>query len=107
MKLVKLALVKNLPKDKTVALVSISTKKESTVLLLPSGQKSVEIGAGEYKKITRRSLILLFRKVISLAKQNRIKKLALDLSDFTFTHLKLEESDLAEIAAVAFEMVNF
>ena len=107
MKLLQFSFVKALPRDKSVARVTLSPKKESAVFVLSSGQKSIEVGVGEYKKVTRRSLILLFRKVISLAKQNRIKKLALDLGDFTFAHLKLEESDLAEIATTAFEMANF
>lgn len=107
MKLLKFNFVKAPPKDKSAARVALAPKKESEVLLLPTGQKQIVVGVSEYKKVTRRALILLFRKVISLAKQNRIKKLALDLEDFDFKHLKLEMRDLAEIAAAAFEMANF
>lgn len=102
-----IANVKKLPAAATVARVVLSPKKDSAVFVKKGGRKEIVLGAGEFKKVTRRSLVMLFRKVIALAKQNRIKRLALDLNDFAFAHLALPSRELAEIAAVAFDTANF
>ncbi len=113
MQAIRFILVSKMPTDKTVARVSLSPKKESEVLLLPSLQKSIVLGvglplrAGEYKKVTRRQLIVLLRRVVALAKQNRVKKIALDLNDFAFAHLALPSLELAELLAINCELANF
>ncbi len=94
-------------RDKEIAVVSLTQKNDSEVITLPTGQKSLLIGAGKTRKINSRTLIILSRTVISLAKQNNIKKLALNFMDFAFPHLKLKSSAIAEMLAVNFEMANF
>jgi len=94
-------------KDKDIAIVSLNQKDDSEVLVLPTGQKTLSVGAGKTKKISNRTLILTARKIISLARQNKIKKLALNFADFTFPHLKMDSGEIAELLASSFEMANF
>lgn len=66
------------------------------------------VGAGEAKHLSVRKTILLMRKVVSLAKQNRIAALAID-----WVHLRSVVSDqvsdaaLGELSATAFYMADY
>lgn len=91
-------------KEKTVVLTD---QKESSVLLLPSGKKQIQIGIGPIKEFNRRKLIIASRKIISLAKTNKIKKLTVDFSDFLFSQLKMKPAEIAELLAANFELANF
>lgn len=94
-------------KDRDIVVVSLNQKEDSEVLVLPTGQKSLSAGAGKTDKITNRTFIMTARKIISLARQNKIKKIAINFSDFTFPHLKMDSSETAEVLACSFEMANF
>ncbi|MFN7088326.1 MAG: leucyl aminopeptidase [Candidatus Paceibacteria bacterium] len=87
--------------------VDIGPGKESLVVLLPGKKKQIKIGIGEPEKLNRRKLILIFRQIISLAKTNKIKDIALLFSDFKFPQLKISDEDIAELMATNFEMANF
>lgn len=95
------------PRSKEIAIIELSSNKDTEVLVTASGQRKIIIGAGDFKKINHRKLILLFRKVIFFAKANKIKRLAFNLNDFAFAGLALSLRELAELAAVNFEMANF
>jgi leucyl aminopeptidase len=90
-----------------IAVVSLAAKKDSEVLVLPSGQKKIFLGIGKKSDVNRRKFILQSRKIIDLAKQNKITKLAINFSDFIVRHLQMSNSEIAEILAVNFEMANF
>ncbi|RJQ29057.1 leucyl aminopeptidase family protein [Candidatus Parcubacteria bacterium] len=104
---IKITFSKSEPKDKKIGLVSLRKEKDNSVFILSSGQKSIVIGVPEPEKITRRKLILLTRQAIVLAKQNKIKRIAIRLADFGFRHLRLGDRNLAELLATNFEMANF
>ncbi len=89
------------------AIVMFAVKKDSEVLLLSTGQKKISLGIGKKKDVTLRKFILHSRKIISLAKQNKIKKLAITFSDIAMKHLRMSDSEIAEILAVNFEMANY
>lgn len=95
------------PKSKEIAIVGWKKQKGSGVFILPSGQKSIVLGIEEPDELNRRKLILLSRQVVTLAKANRIKKIALKLDDFTFSGLESSREEIAELLATNFEMANF
>ncbi|MEK7576403.1 MAG: leucyl aminopeptidase family protein [Patescibacteria group bacterium] len=107
MKSIKTKFQAILPKDLSTTLIELREQKTTDVLLKPSGQRVIQIGVEDFKKINRRKLILLFRRVIALARANRAKKISINLADFAFAHLALASNDLAELAATNFEMANF
>lgn len=90
-----------------VANIRIASAKEDEVVRAASGDLEISIGVSEPEKMTRRKLILLFRKAIVLAKSKRAKRIALNVHDFLFSHLDLKEKELGELLAVHFDMANF
>lgn len=90
-----------------VANIRIASAKEDEVVRTASGDLEISIGVSEPEKMTRRKLILLFRKAIVLAKSKRAKRIALNVHDFSFSHLDLKEKELGELLAIHFEMANF
>jgi len=94
-------------KDKSAGTVAVKKQKDSDVFVLPGGRKSIVIGVSEPEKTSRRKLILLARQIVSLAKANRMKKIAVKFSDFSFPNVRLSDRDLGELLATNFEMANF
>ncbi|MDP2650830.1 MAG: leucyl aminopeptidase family protein [bacterium] len=95
------------PKSKDTALVSWKKQKQSEVLLLSSGQRSIVLGVTEPEKLTRRKLVIFSRQIITLAKANQIKKIAFKFEDLSFSKLKISREETAELLATNFEMANF
>jgi len=104
---IKIIFAESTPHATDVALVSVSNAKETEVVKLSTGQKSINIGVGELEKMNRRKLVTLFRKIISLAKASRVKKIAVRFQDFDFPNVDDSKRDIAEIMAINFEMANF
>ncbi len=98
--------IKNV-KDRDIAAVSLGSEEDSEITVLLTGRKSLYLCKGKAKEISIRKLIMISRRIISLARQHKIKRLVVNFADFTFPRLKLNESQLAEILAVNFEMANF
>ncbi|TSC94419.1 MAG: putative cytosol aminopeptidase, partial [Parcubacteria group bacterium Athens1014_10] len=96
-----------MPKDKNICLVSLKTQKESDVLILADGRKTLTVVIDEKEKISRRKLIIVGRKIISLAKNNKIKRLSINFRDFGFPRLKMSDFEIAELLGTNFEMANF
>jgi leucyl aminopeptidase len=90
-----------------IALVSLVEEEGNIVHVLPSGQKSLSVAIGKKKEINHRTLIMISRRIINTAKQNNIKKLAVNFTDFAFPHLEMTAGEIAEVLAVNFEMANF
>lgn len=67
----------------------------------------IEINIGKRDKVTRRSLMTLVRKMVTLAKSAKKKKIAFTFADLRFPHLDISDADLAELIAVNCEMANF
>ena len=95
----------------------ISTEPETLLISVGNGEIDEIVREGETKKLVlglkkkqelnRRKLILLFRKIICLAKKARVKKIALNFDDFNFKHLKIDSGELAELMATNFLMANY
>ena len=96
-----------MPKEKDAVPVVLTNEKESVVSVDSRGRKTLSIGIGKRDEVTRRKLFLIARQVIAAAKTNRIKKIAVNFSDFDFPKLKMKDSELAELLAINFEMANF
>ncbi len=97
-----------LPKfNKDTTKVILTDKGETEVYISSNNQKTLFFNFGPIEKINRRKFILLPRQIIQLAKSKKIKKLAINFSDFVFPALKIEKKDIAEILAIGFEMANF
>ena len=103
----KISFSSTIPKSKDVAIISWKKQKQSEVLLLPSGKKSILIGIPEPAELNRRKLIILSRQIITLAKAHQIKKIAFKFEDFSFSKLKISREETAELLATNFEMANF
>src|SRR5688572_16675557 len=87
--------------------ISLSEGDSTEIVKHSSGEKEIILGVGKFAEITRRKLILLARKVVAGAKQNKIKKLHVDPAYFDFPNLRSSPGDLGELLAVNFEMANF
>ena len=87
--------------------IRVTTAKEDEVVRVASGDVEISLGVSEPEKMTRRKLILLFRKAIALAKSKRAKRISFDMSDFLFSHLNIRENEFGELLATKFEMANF
>lgn len=87
--------------------IALKPEKESSVFLLPSGKKQINVGIGPIKEFNRRKFIIAARKIITLAKSNKIKKISVDFSDFVLPMLKMKPEEIAETLAANFELANF
>jgi leucyl aminopeptidase len=79
-------------------------------LVREDGIETLEIGAGKFEKLNRRTFILLCRSVIRAAHTNKSKHLAIqfDQTPKLFKNLKAyTREDLAQLTAENFEMANF
>jgi leucyl aminopeptidase len=74
-------------------------------LFLPSGRKIFVLGLREKTKFTSRKAILAARRVIGLARKDKIIKVEINLDDFMAKGMDL--SEIAEVIAQNFEMANF
>ena len=87
--------------------VCVTSSKEDEVVRVASGNVEILLGVPEPEKMTRRKLILLFRRALMLAKSKRAKRIFLDAKEVMFSHLGLGEKEVGEILATNFEMANF
>ena len=70
--------------------------------------ETLEIGSKKWAAMTRRRFILLCRQIVSTAKQNKIKKIAVQLNKSPFPQLKnIPLAELGAIIAESFEMANY
>jgi len=93
--------------DPGVGRVRLVPGKQS-LLIRESGLFALEVGVGgEIKDITRRKLMLLARRVVSIAKAHNMERVYIDVADFSFPHLHLKEEDLMELIAMNMELANF
>lgn len=82
-------------------------KQVNDEVIVEDGIKKVILGIKDTDKIDNRKVFLLVRKIVSLAKANKIKKVAINLADFNFPKIDFEEEYLAELFIVNFEMANY
>lgn len=106
--MIKIKFIDKKQNKKDVVLVSlVKEQKENQVLNFPQGKKLISIGIDNPKQITLRKIFIISRQIISLAKSNKIKKIAIDFKEFTDLNLKISPKELANLLSVNFEMANF
>lgn len=89
-----------------IATVSLVSQKFDEIVK-EGNQKKIILGIEEKEKINRRKLMILVRKIVTLAKTNKIKSISLELPDFKFPGAKMPDEELAEFLAVNLEMANY
>lgn len=101
--------IKSLPKEDFAYVIRFFGKsgddESARVLILPSGNKAIVISEKESKKSPLRKTIISMRRVISLARKEKIKEVAISLNDFMVSGSSEEE--IAELMATQFELANF
>lgn len=102
----KFTITPRAPKDKAVGIVSFVEEHDRTVLT-HSKQYVFEVAIGKRSEMTRRKLVLAFRKAVLAAKNAKIQRVAFIRAELEFPHLSLADRDLAELLAVNAEMANF
>jgi leucyl aminopeptidase len=95
-----------IPKDNEIAVISFVDTPD---MIARSADKRmiIEIEIGKREKMTRRKLVTLVRKMVTLAKSAKKKKIAFTFADLRFLHLDISDAELAELIAVNCEMANF
>lgn len=77
-------------------------------LVREGGRDIVEVGTPKRDKVTRRKFVTICRSIIQAAKQNKAKKIAVQLSLSPFPQLSsIPLPELGSIIATAFEMANY
>ncbi|MBI3671544.1 leucyl aminopeptidase [Candidatus Azambacteria bacterium] len=93
--------------NKNIVKISLTEEKENKLFLLSDGSISASVGIQDKKEMNTRKLVSLARKIILFAKTNKLKNIAIDLSDFVFPSLDISKYELAKILAINFKMANF
>jgi len=77
-------------------------------LVVRDGVSTLEIGTKKWSDVNRRKFILLCRSIVQSAKQNKIKKIAVQLNKSPFPQLSdIPLPELGSLIAQAFEMANY
>ncbi|MDO8752146.1 MAG: M17 family peptidase N-terminal domain-containing protein, partial [Candidatus Wolfebacteria bacterium] len=105
--MLKLEYAKEAPTNAHIALVKITEGKDSVVFVRENGRREIQIGIGKKKEFTKRKLFLLPRKIISQAKANKLKKIALNFDEIQKLLPREKEEEVAEIIAANLELANF
>ena len=73
-----------------------------------NGSAVLHIGYGQKKSLNQRKVTIFLRKIVALAKQNKLTSIAIEWKDLrALTDKKISDKKLGEVAAVAWEMANF
>ncbi|HEY4486673.1 MAG TPA: leucyl aminopeptidase [Candidatus Paceibacterota bacterium] len=91
----------------SVVPIVITEEKETEVIKDGKGKKTLYVGIGKRTAMTHRKLVTLARQVVDIAKKNKVKKIAVNFSDFRFAHLPIGDEELASLFAQNCEMANF
>jgi len=65
------------------------------------------LGVAEPEKMTRRKLILLARRIISIAKGKKMDTLLIDVDVFSFENVNMFDQEMGELVATNFLMANY
>lgn len=75
-------------------------------MVLDNGRQILRIGV-DAKKMSRRKLIVLFRRIVSLGKMYGVTRLVIRLEDFLFPGVPLSPEDAAELMSTNLGIANF
>lgn len=105
--MLKLEYTKEAPKNASIALARTTEGKDSAVFVYENGQKEIQVGIGKKKEFTKRKLFLLPRQIITLAKANKIKRLAINFDEVRGLLPREKEEEIAKAFAANLELANF
>lgn len=103
-------------KTMTGALKNVSKKpvrvergngKQDDIFRLADGVQKIMLGVAEPMKMNRRKLILLARKIVSLAKAKKMDTLVMDAGIFSFENVNMSGRETGELVATNFLMANY
>jgi leucyl aminopeptidase len=90
-----------------VASVRVKEQKDTAVYLSEEKIKQIIIAVPEPTKFTWRKAILLAREVVTRAKAEKVKKIAIVFDDFLFEKMEKTPAEIAQMLATNFEMANY
>lgn len=96
--------------DQTVeGVVSIRLfEGQATKFVEKGGAEELHIGFGKEASLSRRKLIVFLRKIMTTAKQHKLKNISVAWADIrALAPSEIGDTELAQLAVVAFEMANF
>jgi leucyl aminopeptidase len=80
----------------------------SSKFIEKNGIEELELGIGNGTTLNRRKLVIFLRKIITSAKQHKLKNISIDWSELRARAAgELDDAWVAATAACAFEMANF
>lgn len=82
-------------------------KDHTHELVTPSGKKVLIIGVGEKANFNHRKAILAVRRVVQVAKKEKVRSIAINLEDFQTRETQKNRKALAETLAIQLETANF
>lgn len=85
----------------------ILTEEAVDEIVLKDDQREIHIGIGKQEEMTRRKFFLLSRRMVMLAKEKKIKELAINWQEWQFPQLSLDENACAEIFATNALLADF
>jgi leucyl aminopeptidase len=92
---------------KGVLRVRLENEGKDGVIEVKNGEEILVLMIGKREAVTRRRLMLLARRVVREALAKKYTELAIDFTQFQFSHLKIAPADLAELLVVNFIMAEF
>lgn len=98
--------VKNRAEGKSARIRIVSSAADE-VTRNETGETEILLSVPDANAMTRRKYILLLRRMIALAKSNRIRRCLLETHEFCFPSLTLSDEEYGEIISTQSEMANF
>lgn len=93
---------------KGVVSVVLSQESEQTEMHVhDDGTQTLSIGIKDIKTVTRRKVVVLIRRVVIVAKERNIKRVAIDLEQFRFDGVELDDKELGRLFAENVLMANY
>lgn len=77
------------------------------LIFLPGGSEVLLLGLPERSKFNHRKALLAARRVIFVARRERIKNIAVNLDDLIVSDSPRDRKELAELLAMEFQIANF
>ena len=86
----------------------LSRESEQTEMHVhDDGTQALSIGIKDIKTVTRRKVVVLMRRVVMVAKERGIKRIAIDLEQFRFDGIELDDKELGRLFAENALMANY
>lgn len=105
--MIKIKFSESKTSSKQFTAVILKEGDASGLRLSSSGASELLIGLGDKKNYNRRKIIILIRKIISLARSHKFKQISVSFDDLANLPGAPSSADLAELFSANAEMANF